>query len=153
MATEPGDAPPHPLAELFRVAPLPRWRAVFSITCAGAAFLCVGGMLEYGSGSPETEGTAAATYWALLFAVHVVAFGGAALLAAFPALARLPFKLAWLAMVGALYGVTFAVWYRHQPAGGATVSDWLAHWPAYSLAALAVAIGLLLSSNPAAPSS
>ena len=40
MATEPGGAAPHPLAELFRVVPLPRWRAVFAITCAGAAFLC-----------------------------------------------------------------------------------------------------------------
>jgi hypothetical protein len=133
-------------AEHFRVGDLPRWRAIFALVCAAAAFLCAGGMLEYGTGSPETQGTAAATYWALLFALHVAAFGGAGLVAAFPALARLPIKLGWLALVAALYGLAFSAWHQHQPA--ATLSDWLARWPAYAAAAAATLIGLVLPALP-----
>ena len=136
-------------AEHFRVGDLPRWRAVFALVCAGAAFLCAGGMLEYGSGSPETHGTPAATYWALLFALHVVAFGGAGLLAAFPPLTRLPIKLAWLALVVAIYLLAFAEWYTHQAAGSASLGDWLARWTAYVPAAVATLIGLALSELPA----
>jgi hypothetical protein len=145
MGAEPGDAPPGGLAGVFRPATLPRWRALFAITCAAAAFLCAGGMLEYGSGSPETQGTAVGTYWALLFALHVVAFGGAGLLAAFPALARPRFKLAWLGLVLLVYWLAFGVWHSHQPEGGATFSDWLARWPAYLPAGIALIIGLMLS--------
>jgi hypothetical protein len=132
------------LAELFRVAPLPRWRAVFALICAAAAFLSIGGMLEYGTGSPETRGSVAASYWALLFALHVVAFGGAGLIAAFPALARPPIKLGWIAAVALVYALAFAAWYRHQPQHAASLSEWLARWPAYFPAALAVVVGLLL---------
>jgi hypothetical protein len=144
MGADRGGQHAGPLAELFRVSPLPRWRAVLAITCAAAALLCAGGMLEYGTGSPETHGTPAASYWATLFALHVVALGGAGLLAAFPALARPPFKLAWLVIVGLVYGLAFAAWYRLQPEGAAAVSDWLARWRSYLAAALAVAIGLAL---------
>jgi hypothetical protein len=146
MGTEP--EPPRPagsLAALFQPTPLPRWRAVFSITCAAAALLAAGGMIEYGAGSPETQGTAVATYWALLFGLHVVAFGGAGLLAAFPALARLPIKLVWLALVATVYWLAFAVWHAHQPA--ATVGDWVARSSAYAPAALVVFIGLFLSAQ------
>jgi hypothetical protein len=139
------------LAELFRVAPLPRWRAVFAIICAGAAFLCAGGMLEYGSGSPETHGTRAATYWALLFALHVVAFGGAGLLAAFPALAHPLIKLVWLGLVMGVYGLAFAVWERQQPAGMGGVNAWLARWPAYLPAIVATVIGMLLRRTSSIP--
>jgi hypothetical protein len=145
MGTEPSRAPSGGLAELFRPATLPRWRAVFAITCAAAAFLCAGGMLEYGSGSPETQGTAVATYWALLFALHVVAFGGAGLLAAFPALARPRIKLAWLGLALIVYWFAFRVWQSHQPQGGGTLGEWLARWPAYLPAGVALLIGLLLS--------
>lgn len=137
--------PPRPagsLAALFQPAPLPRWRAVFSITCIAAALLATGGMIEYGAGSPETQGTAVATYWALLFGLHVVAFGGAGVLAAFPALARLPVKLAWLALLAVVYWFAFAVWRAHQPA--ATLGDWLARSGAYVPAAAVVLVGLLL---------
>jgi hypothetical protein len=134
--------PARSLGELFQPAPLPRWRAVFSITCVAAALLSAGGMIEYGAGSPETQGTAVATYWALLFGLHVVAFGGAGLLAAFPALARLPLKLAWLALVATVYWLAFAVWHAHQPA--ATLGDWAARSSGYLPAAAAVLIGLLL---------
>ena len=149
MDTERNRPPGGSLAELLRPAPLPRWRAVFSITCAAAAFLSAGGMLEYGAGSPETQGTAVATYWALLFGLHVVAFGGAALLAAFPALARLPIKLAWLAVIGTVYGLAFAVWQTHQPA--ATVGDWAARSGAYVPAAVVVLIALLLPAAAGIP--
>ena len=136
--------PTPPLAELFRVAPLPRWRAIFAITCAGAAFLCAGGMLEYGTGSPETQGTRAATYWALLFALHVVAFGGAGLLAAFPPLARAPIKIAWAVLTVAVLLLAFAEWRSHQPEGAGEPSAWLAHWPSFLTAALVLVIGLCL---------
>jgi len=136
--------PAPPLAELFRVAPLPRWRAVFALICAAAAFLSIGGTLEYGTGSPETSGSVAASYWALLFALHVVAFGGAGLIAAFPALARLPIKLGWIAAVAVVYALAFVAWYRHQPEHAASLGEWLARWPAYSPAALALLVGLAL---------
>ncbi len=145
------DPPARLLAELFRVAPLPRWRAVFALVCAAAAFLCAGGMLEYGTGSPEAGATPAATYWALLFALHVVAFGGAGLLAAFPALARVPIKLAWLALGALVYALAFAAWSRHQPQGAAALRDWLSHSSAYLPAALAMAVGLSLTSLPRVP--
>jgi hypothetical protein len=148
MDAERGDAPATSLAALFRVTPLPRWRAVFAITCAGAALLCAGGMLEYGTGSPETHGTPAASYWALLFALHVVALGGAGLLAAFPALARASIKLGWVALVVLVYGLTFAAWYRLQPESAAPLSEWLARWRAYLPAAIATGVGLLLQPLP-----
>jgi len=135
-------------AQHFHVRELPRWRAVFALVCAAAAFLCAGGMLEYGTGSPETHGSTAATYWALLFALHVVAFGGAGLLAAFPALTRLPIKLAWLAVLAVLYTFAFAAWYAHQPADSAPLRDWLARWPGYLAAAIATVIGVSLSTLP-----
>jgi hypothetical protein len=134
-----------PLADLFHSPPLPRWRAIFAITCAAAAFLSAGGMMEYGAGSPEAQASAAATYWALLFGLHVVAFGGAGLLAAFPALARAPIKLAWLAAVALVYGLAFAAWYAHRPEGAGALSEWLARWRGYLPAALAVVVGLLLA--------
>jgi hypothetical protein len=142
MAGERGDGSAGGRAEWFRPPPLPRWRAVFSITCAAAAFLSAGGMLEYGAGSPEALATPAAGYWALVFGLHVVAFGGAGLIAAFPELARATVKLAWLAGAFTVYAIAFAVWRQHQSA--ATVSEWLAHSAAYLPAALALAIGLSL---------
>jgi hypothetical protein len=134
-----------PLAEFFHSPPLPRWRAIFAITCAAAAFLSAGGMMEYGAGSPEAQGSAAATYWALLFGLHVLAFGGAGLLAAFPALARAPIKLTWVASVALVYGLAFMAWHAHRPDGGGALSEWLARWRAYLPAAVAVIVGLLLA--------
>lgn len=142
MGADPGGARAGSLAELFRSPPLPRWRAIFAIACAAAAFLSAGGMLEYGTGSPETQGSAAATYWALLFGLHVVAFGGAGLLAAFPGLARAPIKLAWLALVALVYGLAFASWHAHRPDAPGAITDWLAHWRAYLPAAVTVLVGL-----------
>jgi hypothetical protein len=144
MTAERREGPPGGLAEWFQPAPLPRWRAVFSITCAAAAFLSAGGMLEYGAGSPEAQGTPAAGYWALVFGLHVVAFGGAGLIAAFPELARATIKLAWVAVVAALYVSAFSVWRTHQ-AAPASVGDWLSRSPAYLPAAFTIAIGLVLS--------
>jgi hypothetical protein len=149
MGADPGDARANRLAALFRAAPLPRWRAMFAIVCAAAALLSAGGMLEYGTGSPETQGTPAATYWALLFALHVVAFAGAGLLAAFPALAQLSIKLAWLAVAAVVYGLAFAVWYAHQAPDAPVLADWLVRSPAFVPAALAIVVGLCLPPLPA----
>jgi hypothetical protein len=150
MGAEPGRRPARPRVPLFRVVPLPRWRAGFALVCAAGAFLSAGGMLEYGTGSPETQGAVAATYWALLFALHVAAFGGAGLLAAFPALARAPIKLGWLAVVALVYGLTFAAWHQFQLDGASWLREWLARWPAYAPAAVAVLSGLALRSSGAA---
>ena len=144
MDADPSRAGSGRLAELFSSPPLPRWRALFAIACAAAAFLSAGGMLEYGTGSPETQGSAAATYWALLFGLHVVAFGGAGLLAAFPPLARAPIKLAWLGLVALVYGLAFASWYAHRPDASGAIGDWIAHWRAYLPGALAVLVGVTL---------
>jgi hypothetical protein len=143
--------PTPPLAELFRVAPLPRWRAIFAIVCAGAAFLCAGGMLEYGTGSPETKGTPVSTYWALLFGLHVLAFGGAGLLAAFPPLASRPIKLAWALLTAAVFGLTYAEWNAHQATAGADLSEWLSRWPAYITALATLLIGLCLPPRSSVP--
>ncbi len=144
MPAEPDAPATPPSAGVFRAATLPRWRAVFAIVCAAAAFLCAGGALEYGTGSPETRASTAAGYWAIVFAVHVAAFGGAGIIAAFPGLARRPIKLAWLAVTVALYALAFATWLRHQPAGAAAVSAWLARSAVYLPAAIVTLVGLVL---------
>ena len=143
MRAEPG-TPADQSAGIFRAATLPRWRAVFAIVCAAGAFLCAGGVLEYGTGSPETNGTAAAGYWAWVFAVYVAAFGGAGLIAAFPALARAPVKLGWLLCTLALYALAFTTWWNHQPAGANALREWLTRAPAYAAAAIVTLIGLAL---------
>jgi hypothetical protein len=74
--------------------------------------------------------------------VHVVALGGAALLAAFPPLARPPIKLAWTLATLLLYGAALRVWQSYHP--GAPLSEWWERSPAYVPAAIAVVIGLLL---------
>lgn len=138
------------LVELFRPEPLPRMRAVTSITFAGAALLAGAGMLEYASGSPSAQGTAVTSYWALFFAVHFAAFGGAALLGAFPRLARPAVKVVWMAAVAAVYAAAFVVWRGHQaPAEGSVLASWIARNVVYVPAAVAVAVGLLWSSEVA----
>ena len=104
-------------------------------------------MLEYATGSPAAQGTAVSSYWALFFAVHFAALGGAALLGAFPRLARPAMKAVWALAVAAIYGWAFAVWWRHQPAPD--LSAWLARSAAYAPAAVALAVGLLWSSRVA----
>jgi len=135
------------VAGVFRAATLPRWRAIFAIICAAAAFLCAGGALEYGTGSPETRASAAAGYWAVVFAVNVAAFGGAGLIAAFPGLARRPIKLAWLTMTGGLYALAFTTWLRHQSPGDAAVAAWLGRSGVYLPALVVTVVGALLSSS------
>jgi hypothetical protein len=139
--------PPGGLAPLFRAEPLPRWRAVLAVVGFAAALLSAGGMLEYGSGSPAVEGTPAATYWTLVFALYTLAFGGMALLATFPRLARPHLKLAWLSGLAALYALAFRIWYQ-QTGDGSTLQAWAARSAAYLPAALAVLIGIAMSSRP-----
>jgi hypothetical protein len=148
MPAERDAAPTAASSGVFRAATLPRWRAIFAIVCAAAAFLCAGGALEYGTGSPETRASPAAGYWAVAFAVNVAAFGGAGLIAAFPGLARRPVKLAWLAVTVGLYGLAFATWLGHQPGGGGQLIEWLRRSGVYVPAAVVTAVGLMLSSQP-----
>ena len=139
------------IAEIFRPEPLPRLRAVTSLTCGGASLLAGGGMLEYATGSPAAQGTAVTSYWALFFAVHFVAFGGAALIGAFPRLARPAVKTAWAAVVVAVYIGAFIVWSQHQSSPeAASLGAWLARNVGYVPAAVALAVGLLWSSDVAA---
>lgn len=132
------------LATRFEALPLPRWRAILSISCAGMALLSVGAMLEYATGSPATVGKGAGPYWSLFFAFNLVAFAGTGLLGAFPPLATRRLKWAWALSLLVLYLASFAVW-----VGGQTVSasDWFARTPTYLPGAGITVIGLLLSRN------
>lgn len=132
------------LASRFEPLPLPRWRAILSISCAGVALLSAGAMLEYATGSPATLGKGAGPYWSLFFAFNLVAFAGTGLLGAFPRLATRAVKLFWGLCLLALYVAAFAVWIEGQ---SVSLNDWLARTPTY-LPGLAIAtIGLLLSGN------
>jgi hypothetical protein len=132
------------VAAAFRAELLPRWRALLAVGGFGAALLSAGGMIEYGSGSPAIQGTPAATYWGLFFALNTVAFGGAALLAGFPSLARLRLKLAWLVAMAALYFLAFTVWRGQQPIAENFLGVWLHRSTAYLPAAVATLIGVVL---------
>src|SRR5512145_739721 len=92
------DQPPHSLAHTFEPLPLSRGRAYLSLTLGALALLFVGGVLSYASGSPDVHGSVS-TYWTVLFTFYGLAFGGAALLGAFPRLARRSIKLAWLVLL------------------------------------------------------
>jgi hypothetical protein len=140
--------PPQGVAPLFRAEPLPRWRAVLAVVGFATALLSAGGMLEYGSGSPAVEGTPVATYWTLVFALYTLAFGGMALLAAFPRLSRPRLKLIWVTGLAAVYALAFRIWYQQQTGDGGTLQAWTARSAAYIPAALAVLVGLAMSSRP-----
>jgi hypothetical protein len=86
------------LAHVFEPLPLSRGRAYLSLTFGGLALLLIGGVLSYASGSPDVHGTVS-NYWTVFFTFHALAFGGAALLGAFPRVARWPMKLGWLAIL------------------------------------------------------
>jgi len=135
---------PQPTASPFSAVPLPRSRAWLALIFAAAAFLSLGGMLEYGSGSPMTKGQGVATYWLAFFGFHAAAFGGAALLGAFPAIATRAAKTAWLIAVVAAYGTAFLVWRASQnEATTLTTLAWLSHWRGYVPALLPLLCGAL----------
>jgi len=147
MDAEPQPPPPDSLAALFQLQPLPRGRAIVTVICAGTALLAAGGLLEYGTGSPETSGAVVAAYWALFFGLHTIAFGGAALLGGFPALAQRPIKRAWVGLCAALYIAAFVVWFAHQ-SEGASVGAWLVRSLGFLPAALAMLLGLGFHPSP-----
>ena len=135
----------------FASVPLPRSRAWLALIFAAAAFLSVGGMLEYGSGSPMTQGQGVASYWLVFFGFHAVAFGGAALFGAFPGLAFRAAKIVWLLAVAALYGAAFFIWRANQgEAPTLSTLAWLSHWRTYVLALLPLLCGLSWGPSPAA---
>lgn len=102
------DSHPSSLAHVFEPLPLPRFRAYLSLTCGGLALLLIGGVLSYASGSPDVHGSVS-TYWTVFFAFYALAFGGAALLGAFPRLARWPVKLAWLVALALVFAAAIVV--------------------------------------------
>jgi hypothetical protein len=132
------------LTTRFEVLPLPRWRAVLSISCAGMALLSAGAMLEYATGSPATVGKGAGPYWSFFFGFNLVAFAGTGLLGAFPRLATRRVKWLWGVSLLGLYLAAFAVWYGGQ---SVSASDWFARTPTYLPGFIIAAIGLLLSRN------
>lgn len=92
------DPQPSSFTHVFEPLPLSRTRAYLSLTFGGLALLLIGGVLSYASGSPDVHGTVS-TYWTVFFSFHALAFGGAALLGAFPRVARWPIKLGWLVVL------------------------------------------------------
>lgn len=126
---------------IFAARPLPRSRAWLALIFLGAGLLSVGGAIEFATGSPMTAGQGVSSYFAMLFAFHAVAFCGAALLGAFPALAVPAIKALWLAAVLATYAGAFAVWRSHPDAG--TAAQWIDRLPTYLPAVAPLAAGLL----------
>lgn len=140
----PGSQENNTLSASFEALPLPRWRAILSISCAGMALLSAGAMLEYATGSPATVGRGAGPYWSLFFAFNLAAFGGTGLLGAFPRIATRRVKLWWgLSLLG-LYVAALAVWVGGQDA---SAGEWLARTPTYLPGVIIALIGFLLSRN------
>ena len=76
----------------------------------------------------------------------MIAFGGAAVFAGFPALASELIKLVWAGTLLALYIVNYTIWHRHHVDAG--VIEWLSTSSNYLAAAAALIIGLRLSPLP-----
>ncbi len=126
---------------VFVSLPLPRSRAWLALVFVAASLLSVGGTIEFWSGSPMTAAQGVSSYWAVFFAFHAIAFGGAALIGAFPALAVRPSKALWLALVAGLYAAAFAVWHGHPGAG--SLRGWLHLAPPYLPALVPLVAGCL----------
>jgi hypothetical protein len=133
------DSEPRSLAHTFESLPLSRGRAYLSLTCGGLALLFIGGVLSYASGSPDVHGSVS-TYWTALFSFYALAFGGAALLGAFPRLARGSIKLVWLALL--LTALVVALVIRSMALSDAGVAAPPITFGQYAVALLPVAIGL-----------
>jgi len=126
------------LAEYFEPMPLPRGRAFASVSFAAFAFLSFAGVLSFSTASPDTMGgLAAAPYWASVFAFHFAAFLGAALIGAFPRLARRDLKLAWVAVTALLAVGGLLSWALQRPSGAPLApGGWIGYLP--GVAALVV---------------
>ncbi len=133
---------------VFVARPLPRLRAWMALIFLATALLAVGGAIEFATGSPMTEGQGVSTYFAVVFALHAVAFGGAAMIGAFPALARRWLKLPWLAAVAALYLLAFFIWRAH--AEPAESSMWFGLSAHFAPALLPLVAGALWASDSVA---
>jgi hypothetical protein len=136
----------HSLAHTFEPLPLSRGRAYLSLTFGGLALLFVGGVLSYASGSPDVHGSVS-TYWTVLFSFYALAFGGAAVLGAFPRLARRPIKLAWLALLLAVFVAALAI--RSMALSDAGVAVPPIALGQYAVALLPLAVGLWWRGEPA----
>ncbi len=126
---------------VFVARPLPRSRAWLALIFLGSGLLSIGGVIEFATGSPMTEGQGASSYFAILFGFHAAVFCGAAALGAFPALAMRGVKIAWLVLVVVLYGAAFATW--RGLANDGSVSQWFSLTPHYVVALLPLLCGVL----------
>lgn len=138
------DSQPSSLAHVFEPLPLSRGRAYLSLTFGGLALLLIGGVLSYASGSPDVHGTVS-TYWTVFFTFHALAFGGAALLGAFPRVARWPIKLGWLVVL--LVALAAAIAIRSNASSHMASAFSLGP---YAVALLPVLAGLLWSAEQSA---
>lgn len=130
------------LSELFRPMSLPRGRALASLVFAAFAFLAFAGAVSFSAGSPDTLGLAAAPFWAGFFAFHFVVFLGAALLGAFPRLARPRFKVAWLSLTACTAAAGLLWWDLQRPADAPLI---LGGWMRYLLAVAVLIAGCCYS--------
>jgi len=134
-----------PLVGLFEPLPLPRSRAYLSLTFGALALLLIGGVLSYASDSPDLRGGGAnGPYWSLFFSFHALAFGGAALLGAFPRLCRPAVKLAWSFLVVGLAGLALMI--RLRGSVGPPTVDWSLALRPYLPALIPLAAGVFWGS-------
>ncbi len=132
---------------VFVARPLPRSRAWLALIFLGAGLLSVGGVIEFATGSPMTEGQGVSSYFAVLFGFHAAVFLGAAGIGALPALALRGVKAAWLLVAAVLYAAAFALWSRHPSAG--SITQWLELTPHYAVALLPLLCGVLWGAQAA----
>ena len=142
------DPQPNSLAHVFEPLPLSRGRAYVSLTFGGLALLLIGGVLSYASGSPDVHGTVS-TYWTVFFTFHALAFGGAALLGAFPRAARWPIKVGWLVVLLIALAAAIAIRSNASSQMGPAAASAFALGP-YVVALLPVLTGLLWSAEQSA---
>lgn len=123
---------------------LGRLRSALTVLYLGAAFLAIGGFLEQWSAVRNADQVLVNRYWLLFFALHSVAFGGAALIGALPQLAVRPIKWLWTGLLLVLYALAFATWLESRPSDLLlTLAAWAAKQPVYLPAAIALLSGLL----------
>lgn len=129
------------LARLFEPLPVSRSRAMVTIVFAGLALLALGGALSYASDSPDLHGGGTRTaYWSLLFLFHALAFGGAALIGAFPRLARPLVKLGWVGTLALVCAAGVTV--RWGSVTTVTMEAWSAGFRLYLPAIVPLLAGL-----------
>jgi len=129
------------IAGVFETQPLPRFRAVLALVFAAAGLLSLGGALSYVAGSPDVHGPSAPQYWATFFAFYTAAFGGAALVGAFPRLSRAAIKGGWLLLTALLWAGALHIRFSAS-SSPADAAEWCAVTRPYLIALVPLVAGL-----------